>query len=167
MKRLLFIMVFIVAVPPLHSAEPLTAEELAYHLGIRSWVSHIRLNGVQYKIELLHVVNGKIVNTLLTTGASPTNRKLTRVAILATPSQNGTQLSIRVTSGAGGSGAGVAGRAETIPIGITIPLPTELATGDYVLGGDIPEKVLGEEEPPKAAMTDLKNGLLLRVMRGT
>jgi hypothetical protein len=138
--------------------DPLTAGELAHHLGIKSWVSKAHLQGADYDLEVIHVQNGKAVRSVLRAAVFATDREFTRIAILASQTAKGTKLSIQPEVGAKMTVDGEA----TIPFRSIPPLPRIIAPGDYVLGGDIPEGRLGPNQPP-LRIEDIKDGLLLRV----
>jgi len=149
-------------VSPCRSADdPLTAPELAHHLGISSWVSKFRLQGSDFEVQILHVKNGKVVGTLVGSSAISTDREFTRIAIEASQSPSGTKLSIQTASGPWS----MRQHTATIPLDMIVPLPQSLAVGDYVLGGDIPADKFGQGKPP-VKIEDIKDGILLRVTKG-
>lgn len=142
------------------SDDTLTAAELAHHLGIESWVSKARLQGADYDLEVLHVQNGKAVRSVLSASVFATDRELTRISIQASQSPDGMKLTIQSEAGARVTKRGEA----SIPLVAVAPLPTIIAPGDYVLGGEIPEARLGPDQPP-LRIEDIKDGLLLRVTK--
>lgn len=142
--------------------DPLTAGELAHHLGIKSWVSKAHLQGADYNLEVVHVQNGKVVRSVTSAAVFATDREFTRVAILASQSPKGMKLSIQPEAGAKMTTA-TEGEA-TISLRVTLPLPRIIAPGEYVLGGDIPDERLGPNQPP-LRIEDIKDGLLLRVTK--
>ncbi|HWL51684.1 MAG TPA: hypothetical protein VNQ90_04570 [Chthoniobacteraceae bacterium] len=161
MKPILLALVLIsaLAFPLRGSDDPLSAQELAHHLGATSWISKMKLQGNDWVLQILHVVNGKAVNHVLGSPAFATDREFTRVVILASQTSAGTQLSIEIP------GAPAARRRiADLPLKVTIPLPPTLSEGDYVLGGEIPLEAISKDQPA-ANVKDLQNGLVLRVTK--
>lgn len=162
MKHIVFALATMsVLVLPSHgSEETLSAQELAHHIGVSSWVSKMRLQGADFVLQVLHVVNGKVVGNLIGSPAFSTNREFTRVAILAGQTPTGTQLSIQVPS------APAVKRQMThhLPLEATVPLPPTIAEGDYVLGGDLRVEAINQERPVPT-IEDVREGILLRVTR--
>ena len=140
--------------------DTLTAVELAHHLGIKSWVSKMHLQGADYDLQVIHVRNGKVVGSVLSGTAAATDREFTRVAIQASQTQNGTKLSIETQSGPWA----IREHDASISLETIVPLPTVLEPGDYVLGGDIPYERIGSGQAP-LRIEDIKDGLLLRVTK--
>ncbi len=161
MKRIIFVLFLSLAwtLPLQSSDDTLTAEELAQHLEVSSWVSKMHLQEDTLILQVFHVVNGKVAETpLLGTAAYPTDREFTKVAILASQRQGKTHLSIKPAAG-----PAVSAEATTIPLPATIPLPTVITVGDYILGGDLPLDGVTQINPAK--IRDVKDGLLLRVTK--
>ena len=146
----------------LHAVDdpPLTAGELAHHLGIKSWTSKAHLQGADYNLEVIHVKNGKAVRNILSGSVFATDREFTRIAILASQTPKGTKLSIYPETGAKMTVEG----AATISLQAIPPLPRIIAPGEYVLGGDILEGRLAADQSP-LRIEDIKDGLLLRVTK--
>jgi len=143
-------------VPSYGSGDSLWAQELAYHMGVSSWVSQVKPQGSGLNLELCRVVDGKVVETLLGNFAVPfPDREDTRVAILASQTPEGTQLSLQVLDG-----LAVKHQAGFIVLETTVRLPPTLSEGDYVLGGDIDVEAISKD---KRDISALKNGILLRV----
>jgi hypothetical protein len=140
--------------------DPLTAGELARHLGIKSWVSKAHLQGADYNLEVIHVRDGKVVRSVTSAAVFATDREFTRFAILASQAAKGTKLSIQPEVGAKMTTEGEA----TISLRVILPLPRIIALGDYVLGGDVPDERLGPNQPP-LLIEEIKDGLLLRVTK--
>jgi len=139
----------------------LSAQELAYHIGISSWVSEVRLQGSGMVLQICHVVDGKVVATLLENSALPLlDREQSRVAILASQTPKGTQLSIQIPDG-----LAVKYQTGHIPLEMTVRLPATISEGDYVLGGDIRDIDLKTIRKRERSIEDLKNGIVLRVTR--
>ncbi|MEI6073022.1 MAG: hypothetical protein WCS31_14610 [Verrucomicrobiae bacterium] len=143
------------------SDEPaVTAQELAHHLGIATWTSSFRLPGFDLGIQILHIKNGKVADAILGDGAFPTDREFTRVAIEASHTSGGTRFSLQT---GGGPSLSVLCKAS-IPLDTIVPLPSNLAAGDYVLGGDIPDERLKQDlNQLPLTIKEIKEGVLLRV----
>ena len=139
---------------------PLKATELAMHLHIFSWVTKVDLQGSRWKIEVVHVKDGKIQSTLLFNDAFPTDRPFERIVILADQTPNGTKVSIQP----GASAKVVMGRdqpSETVPLTTVLGLEDQIGEGDYFLGGDGGKEVNQVSGPLDLA--DVKDGLVLRL----
>ena len=137
----------------------LTAKELAYHLGITSWTSALRLGGSDHKVEILRVLGGVVVSTALSTNASATDRELTRVVICVGPTATGSRLSLQIAAAPSSSVA-----LDAVSTQLIIALPKTLAEGDYVLGGTLRASA-EKRNPDELTAADLLDGLLLRVSK--
>ena len=141
------------------ASQEILASELAYHLGCNTWVSQFQLNGRQASAEICPIRKGQVGSPLVSLPAFPTDREFTRLVIAASPAKNGLNLTLQI--------AASPSLRSTIPVTnlpVTIPLPTTLEKGDYVLGGVIDDSLLknvrnGSDLKP----ADCREGLLLRV----
>lgn len=162
MKAFLIIPILICMLPAAARSDEqaVTAQELAHHLGIATWTSSFRLPGFDLGIQILHVKNGKVADSILGDGAFPTIRESTRVAIEASHTSGGTRFSLQT-----GGGPWLSELCKaTIPLDTIVPLPSKLAAGDYVMGGDIPcERLKQDLNKFPLTIKEIKEGVLLRV----
>jgi hypothetical protein len=125
------------------SDDMLAASELAHHLGIKFWVSKVRLQGADYDLEVIHVQNGKEVRSVLSGSVFATDREFTRIAIHASQTPHGMRFSMQTETGPKVASEGKA----PIPLGAILPLPAAFAQGDYILRGDIPPRTARRDQP--------------------
>lgn len=143
--------------------DTLNATELAYHLGIRSWVSKAQLQGADYDLQVIRIKDGKEGSVIVAGTMHATDREFTRLAIVASLTSNVLTVSLQPEAGAKYSTDGLA----LLPLRVSVPLPSVIVPGDYVLGGDIPSDRLksDDEKPIQLRIHDVNEGLLLRVTK--
>ena len=133
----------------------ITVEDLTRHLGIYGWATTVESSGT-FAASLAEIVDGKIKRTL-TDGfvGSATDPGRRRVAVLV----NSTPEGLKMTLIMGGSSMSPPPRGDrpNIPLPLRVVLPERIAPGDYVLGGDLKERVLAGH------IEDVKHGLALRI----
>lgn len=137
----------------------LNAKELAYHLGINSWVSQFRLTDHVLTVELCMIRDGRIGEVILSSKAFPTDRELTRLAIIAGPMATSMPLSLQIEAA-----PSPRKQMRKINLDYRLPLPSVIAEGDFVLGGSPYDSTRFEKlDVKEVGPQHLKEGLLLRV----
>ena len=160
----IFLLAISAVLPSTIAGESLTADDLARHLHISAWESTVDPASGTFIAAVLHVVHGKVAETL--TGGlqgpkdDPHGQRLVVMASL-------TPLGTKVTLVIGGSSCYSADdpKAAKIEILGQMGLPANLKEGDHCLGGKYRMKngaMMVEDK-----IESLEDGLLLRITRVT
>ncbi len=143
------------------SADPLTAAELATHLGICHWKATVDLPHGSFSASLVEISDGKVTNTLISglSGTSP-DREVQKVVVMATTEASGTLLSLVVGNGSTNNKSHK--EKPIILLGSCRSLNDKIKAGDYVLGGEYITRNGIRNSTGK--VEDVKRGLLLRIV---
>jgi len=119
------------------------------------WESKLRLKGADMQIEVFRVQKGRPEKSPVTTTVFATDREMTGLEITVQQVPTGNRVRIAPE---GGTGPVVTrGALGVVPLPVVIPLPAELAPGDYVLGG-----TMTSSGGPPWKTSDIVDGFLLR-----
>lgn len=160
MKRILLILAAMSSLVSSSRGEDdsLLAQELAFHMGVSSWVSKVKSEGRDLTLQIFRVVDGKEGDPILGCALFPLlDREYCRIAILASQAPRGTRFSIQVMDG-----LATKYDADYIPLEVITRLPPTISEGDYILGWDIASEAIRDGE---RNIGSLKTGILLRVAR--
>ena len=163
MKNILAILLIGVFTTSHLGAEPLTASELASHLGVLHWESEVNLPTGSFSVSVSEIKNGKVAGDGGLPGfTAPTNDSSgQKLVVLVSQERSGTLLTV-VLGNSSFSNKGVSKKVE-IPFTASLPLPRSIGVGSYVLGGDYMTK--GNTIICTGKIEDLKSGLLLQISR--
>lgn len=162
MKTIYITAILLLGVPTISRSEDLTAQELSKHFGISSWQTHIDLPPGTFTVSLSEVVEGKITGMVLEGIRGPSDDTHgQRLAIMASPTPQGTQLSV-VMGGVSINNIHLKKKPQ-IPINGSCALPNKIGFGTYVLGGQFilhdGVAIFSNEA------SDLKLGLILNIAK--
>jgi hypothetical protein len=139
--------------------QPLTADELAFHLGVHAWETTVARPPGSFQITVMHLIDGKPADSLLVGFQGKDDAQGTRLVVIAGPSPTGTKVTIQL----GSAGAAMNPKEQTADIFCQSVerLPKQIDVGTYLLGGEYQagEKVTNIT----GKIDDVKNGLLLEV----
>lgn len=144
------------------SAEPITAAELATHLGICHWKAIVDLPHGSFSASLVEISDGKITHTLLG-GLTATDvvREAQKVIAMASQDASGTTI-LSLVVGNSSTNNNSDKEKPIIPIGAWRGLPEKIKAGDYVLGGEY--FPLNGITNVSGKVEDVKKGLALRIV---
>jgi len=147
------LLILLLASPAMAQERAVTAEELAFHLGIQSWASRIRLAGNHATLTLHRVRQGRVAGQVGHANLFPTNREAARFSILA--SRSGARMQITIMSESGPSHRFLLSPPVASEKAFALPSPVQ--PGDYLLAGVLADPTAG------SAIENIKEGLLLRI----
>jgi hypothetical protein len=142
--------------------QPLTADELAFHLGVHAWETTVALPPGSFQVSVIHLVDGKPAEAFLA-GFQQRNDDPsgTHLIVIAGPSPTGTKVTIQL----GSAGAAMNPKEQTADVYCPSieRIPKQIGVGKYLLGG---EYRAGEKTTViTGKVEDIRNGLLLEVTR--
>lgn len=141
-----------------HAAEPLTAAELATHLGVFHWKSKLDLPPGSFAASIAEISDGKVVDTHVISLIEMTEaQEGQKVLVMASNDERESIITLAV-----GDSLTQLKCFRRKPFRGSYSLPDKITTGEFILGGDYITR--NGQIVPTGKIADMKTGLLLRIV---